>query len=230
MTEAATLGLYSTVQPCIMAFPSVIAARAFKRAGKEKGEPKFGGTFILDPTGEDLKGMKTLTVNLSKAKWPGLNLGEALKTGEFKWPFKSGNAEIERRKVKLQKAGKDYTGDLDFVKDKIVLKASSKYQPGLAIINAGKIVDLDGAAIAANANKFYFGVHVLAQFNFVPYDAVGEDGKDGVTAYLQKVLSLNKGEKLSSGGQSAAETFKGYVGQTTTEDPTAGNLDDDIPF
>lgn len=232
MSEATAAGLYSTTAKVVMAFPSVVEARAFKRAGKEKGEAKFGGTFVFDADSEDLKAQKALVTKLAREKWPGRDLGADLKSGEFKWPFQSGDKQIEKRKTKLKNAGKEYTGDADFMAGKVILKASSKYQPGFAIIQNGKVVDLEGATITANKGKFYFGVEVLAQFNFVPYDAVGDDGKDGVTAYLQKVLSLNTGKKLSSGGQSAAEVFKGYVGHSTTEDPTAGNagMDDEIPF
>jgi hypothetical protein len=72
--------------------------------------------------------------------------------------------------------------------------------------------------------KFYFGVEVLPQFNFVAYDGVGNN-LDGVTAYLNMVFTTNKGKRLS-GGASAAETFKGYAGHTSTEDPTAGGGDE----
>lgn len=239
MTEAIqATGLYKTVAPVVMAFPSVIQARAFKRDGKEKGEPKFGGTFVFDPAGDDAKAMKALVVSLSRAKWPGLDIGAALKAGTFASPFKSGDKEIEKKKANLAKFGKTYNGDADYMAGKLVLKASSKYRPGLAILQPsevagqiGKIIDLNDTTIAVHASKFYFGVHVLALFKFVPYDAVGDNGKDGCTAYLQTVVSLNTGKKLSNAA-TAEETFHGYVGHSTPEDPTAGDnaLDDEIPF
>ena len=52
------------------------------------------------------------------------------------------------------------------------------------------------------------------------------DGKKQVSAYLNMVLSLNKGQRLGA-TRSAAEVFKGYAGQMTNIDPTD---DDDIPF
>lgn len=220
-----TSGIYSFTAPAILAFPGLLEAKKFKRAGKETGEAKFGASFVFDPDHPDLKPMKTLAATLAKQKWPGGDLSKML------FPFKSGDKEIEKRIAKLKKEGKEYKGDADFMKGKVIVKTSSKYQPRLSVILNGKPVDLEGEALAAHKGKFYFGTQALAQLNFVPYDAIKEGDSDGVTAYLNMVLTLNKGERLS-GGASAAEVFKGYVGHSTTEDPTAvgETVDDEIPF
>lgn len=213
---------YTLQLPAIMAFPSLLEARKFKRAGKETGEAKFGASFVLDPTSPDLVEAKNYAAAAAKAKWPGLT-----SFADLKFPFQSGDKMIEERKAKLQKEGKEYDGKLDFVKGKVVIKAGSKFRPKLAILVGGKIVELDDDTIKQHASKFYFGTEALAQFNFVAYDKVNSDAKDGVTAYLQQVLTLNKGEKLS-GGASAAEVFKGYAGQVSNVNPTG--LDEEIPF
>lgn len=220
-----TKGIYSLTAPAVLAFPALLEARKFKRNGKETGDPKFGATFVFPADSGDLKAMKELAIKLVREKWPGRDLKE------IKFPFKSGDKEIEKQIVKLKKEGKEYTGRADFMKGMTVLKASSKYQPRLSILLNGRPVDLEGDTLNAHKGKFYFGVHALAQFNFVSYDAIKDGDPDGITAYLNMVLSLNKGERLS-GGASAAEVFKGYVGHSTTEDPTEvqGELDDEIPF
>lgn len=222
------LGIFNSTKPVVMSFPNLIEARKFKRNGKETGEAKFDASFNFPPDHPDLKTLKEIAVSVAKAKWPGRDLGADVKSGELKLPWDTGDRLIAKRQAKLQKAGKPADEKGDFMKGLVVLKSSSKYEPRLALAENGKVVDLEGAARAASKAKFYFGVEVLIQVNFVAYDAVGDGGKDGVTAYLNMVLSTNKGKKLA-GGASAAETFKGYVGTTTTEDPTGG-LDDEIPF
>lgn len=234
-------GLYTLTIPVVMAHPSLVTARAFKSKGKEKGEAKFGASFIFDPESVDLKAMKAKAVQVAAAKWPGRDCaGESkgkvvVENGEnvrmpatFKFPFTSGDTVANKRVAKLKAEGKEDDGKGDFQRGKVVVKTASKFAPRLAVILNGKPVDLDEDTLKAHASKFYFGVKVLAQFNFVPYDAVGETGTDGVTVYLNSVLTLNTGEKLSSGGAPASEVFKGYVGSATTEDPTAGTGADDV--
>ena len=111
------------------------------------------------------------------------------------------------------------------MKGKVVIACRSKYEPRLAYIERGKIIDLEtDTQKVANKTKFYPGVEVLAQINLLPYEAVGKDGKPGVTVYLNMVLSTCKGSRIS-GGQTASEAFKGYVGSVSAEDPTAPGTD-----
>lgn len=224
MTEVAKLdGSYNLTTPVVMIHPNLHEARQFKdKAGKAKGEPKFGASFVFAPGTPDLDALKVLAVRVARQKWPEVDIKS------LKFPFTAGDKLIEKRKAKLSATGKPYDGKADFQAGKVVLKSASKYPPRLAGIENGKIVDYEGPTLAASKGKFYFGVEVLAQFNLVPYD--GDDGPGGVTAYLNMVLTTNKGERLS-GGASASEVFKGYVGHASTVDPTASeDLDDEIPF
>lgn len=221
MTEAAkTDGIFNFTQPSVMTFPVLFEAKAFKKNGKETGEPKFKASFLLPKDSDDLKAMKTLAAKLARIKWPDRPFSELL------FPFASGDAMIEERRKK----GKD---DSEHLHGMVVLTAKSKYEPRLAYVEKNKIIDLetDTAKLAAKG-KFYPGVEVLAQVNFVAYDGVGQN-KSGVTAYLNMVLSTCKGARLS-GGQVASEAFKGYVGSVSAEDPTApgagGSIDDELPF
>lgn len=212
--------LFNLTQVVVMAHPNLITARPFKKNGKEVGDPKFGAQFVFKPDSEDLKAMKSLAIQVAKARWPGRDIAKDIKENNFSFPFNDGNKIAEKRK---NKSGKD---DADYARGNVVIAARSKYRPNLAILEGGRLVDLtEEAAIVANKGKFYFGVEVLAQFNFQPFE--GGTGPDGVCAYLNMVVSTNTGKKIAGGsGQSASQVFKGYVGGASAEDPTGGETED----
>lgn len=219
---------FTFTAPAILAHPTLFTARGFGPKGKETGEPKFSANFIIDPAHPDWVAMKDMAIRLAKATWPSINIGEAAKAGQLLFPFKNGTSLADERKQKCEAAQKKPDGE--FQRGKGVLVARTKLAPRLSVILNGRPVDLDTDDLkTAHAGKFYFGTECLAQVTFVTHDKVGGNAA-GVNAWLDMVLSLNKGEKLSSGG-SAAEVFKGYVGHTSTEDPTGGPIkDDEIPF
>ncbi len=217
MTDQTQDGIFNLTKPVIMTFPNLFKARPFKgKGGKELGEPKFDASFLLDPDSDDLKNMKALCVKIARANRPSTDL----KTLAF--PFKSGDKLADQAKAKNK--------DNEVSRGKVSLSARSKYQPKLAVFENGKIVDLDDeTAIARYKSRFYPGVLVYAQLNFVWYDEVGQ-GPAGVNAYLNMVLTTGKGARLG-GGRSAADVFSGYVGIVSDVDPTAGQMpDDEIPF
>lgn len=223
--------IFNLTVPVVMSHPHLLEAVKFKgKNGKESGEPKFSASFGFPADNADLPNIKALAMSVAKAKWPGRDVVADMKERLFAFPFSNGNTLIQKRIKALKDKGKEYTGDADFQKDQLILKSSSKFQPRLSIILNNKPVDLTDETIKVHKSKFYFGTFALAQFNFVAYDGVGQN-PDGVTAYLNMVLSLNRGEKLTSGGPSAAEVFAGYAGNLSGEDPTGGaDMNDDIPF
>jgi len=217
MSEAAkTDGIFNLTVPVVMTFPQLFDAKAFTKNGKAQGEPKYSANFEFPIASEDLKAIKALMGKMARSKWPDKPLTELC------FPLANGDKLADARKEK----GKD---DGEHMRGKVVISARSKYEPRLAYLDGGKIVDLDNVtAKAAAKNKFYPGVEVLAQFNLVPYDAVGQNSRGGVTAYLNMVLSTGKGARLS-GGQTASEAFKGYVGSVSAENPEAPGSEE-IPF
>lgn len=224
---------YLMTSPAPNAYCFVTEAKAFKRNGKETGDPKYQSTIVFDAEHPDFLAMKALTLKLAKMKWPGKNVQEEVKARNFKLPFTTGDSTIAKAKKKASDAGKEYDGKVDWLAGKFLVKSSSKFAPQLSVFKDKKIIELnDAILLAANKKAFYSGVLGLSELAFVPYDAVGDDGKDGVTTYLQSLLSLNKGEKHGGGGVSAVEKFSAYAGQLSEQDPTAGqeDLDDDIPF
>jgi len=213
MTES----IFTFTHPAIMAHPTLITPRAFKnkKTGKELGEAKFGASFVLDRDHPDLAPFKALCVEVARSA--GANPKEVAK-----WPFKSGTKLADDRKAVCEAAGK--TPDGEYQRDKAVIAGRSKFPPSLAFLEGKRIVELDNeTAIKNNAGKFYFGVLALPRLALVFTDI---DGKKQVSAYLNMVLSLNKGQRLGA-TRSAAEVFKGYAGQVSDIDPTD---DDDIPF
>ncbi len=216
--------VYNLTTPVVMSYPQLLEAKPFMRKGKPVGDPKFNATFQFLLDSADLKAMKALCARVAKEKWPGRDL----KTLAF--PFQNGDNIADTAKATTDKKGNPKPSkDREFYRGHVVLKASSKYEPRLSGVENGIAVDYEGASLKAAAGKFYPGVQVLAQFNFVPYEGIDEK-PDGVTAYLNMVFTTNKGVRMRS-GQSAAEVFKGYVGSVSAEDPTGGaQEDDEIPF
>lgn len=104
-----------------------------------------------------------------------------------------------------------------------ILQASSKFDVELARLDAGKIVDIKEphAIAAAGKDLFYPGAWVVPAVSFKGFRRKKLDDKDGVTAYLQNVLFIRKGEKIDTGGgASNQEVFGGFSGYTSY-DPTA---------
>lgn len=202
-----TDGVFNFTQPVVMSFPHLFEAVAFKKNGRETGEAKYSANFNFPADSEDLKTLKTLAARVARAKWPDKPFSE------IAFPFTSGDKLADDRKQKGKSDG-------EYTRGKVVMVSRSKYEPRLAYVEKGKIVDCESdMAKQAAKNKFYSGAEVLAQINFQAYDGVGSN-KDGVTAYLGMVLTTGKGTRLS-GGQTASEAFRGYAGAVSAEDPTA---------
>ncbi len=214
MSEDKNLGLFTITKPVVMAFPHLFKPVKFKdKQGRESGEEKFSANFVIPSDHPDLSGMKAIAAKVAKARWPGVDL----KTLAF--PFQSGTAQADKRKA----AGKE---DGEYTRGCAVIAARSKYEPRLSGTENGKIVDYDLKS-AELSKKFFPGAEVLGQINFVAYEGVGRN-PNGVTAYLNMVYSTGKGTKLSgTGGASAAETFKGYAGTVTEENPLEGTAPDE---
>lgn len=225
--------------PAVMIHPGVIEAKAFKdkKTGKEKGEPKFGGSFLFAAEDPELAEIQKHLVAVAKAEWPKpyrldrkkMQL-RATKTagGKTVWdddvlpvdlPLKDGDKAADARRDARVKAGKSEDEKGIIQRGKIVLKGSSKFAPRLGVLANGRIAELETEeARKANKSKFYFGAEALATFNFKPMEV---DGERFIVCYLQSVLVTGKGKKIA-GGQSLADTFSKYVGQASAEDPLGG--------
>lgn len=205
MSDAKSAGIFVTTAPVEMVFPHLFEPRAFKRGeGRQVGEPKYDGMFVFDADHPDLTPLKQHMARLAKAEWGG-NEG-------VRFPLKSGSKIADEAKAKTPPK------DNEFLRDRLTVTARSIYAPGLSVLMDGRgFVDFRDDARASVKDKFYAGVQVLVELNFVPQLV---DGNKYMTAYLNKVASLNKGERRG-GGKPASETFAGYAGKVSAEDPTA---------
>ena len=193
-----------------MIFGNVIVPKAFKdkKTGKDKGEAKFDGTFLLEPGSADLKAAKALAASVAKTQWPGRDLKE------LKFPFTLGEVLIKRGIDRAVKDGKE-PRDQSFFEDHVVFVARSKFEVGLGVLKGSTIEQFSGDKRHLAKDKFYNGCYVVPSVNFVAYES--EFG-DGVNAFLDAVLWVKDGEKLG-GTTDLTNVFKGYAGTVTAEDP-----------
>lgn len=192
---------------------TLIQARAFKKDGKDKGDPKFGATFLFNPEHPDLKNLKQKAIDAAQWKRPGVDLKSV------KWPWTNPGVDADKAKA-LKK-------DREFLRPFVVLKARSIFEVALSVLENGAIVDLETPAAKNGARDkfFYNGVLCGAVFSFVPYDR--DDGGIGVTAYLNRVLSTGAGDPIKvSSGPSGAEVFSKYAGRPSQVDPGANSYED----
>ena len=187
--------------PRVMLYAHLITPRKFKdpKTGRE-GDPRFEASFLLPVGSDDQKAAVAAASKAASLLYPGRDL----KTLHF--PFKKAEDVGEKDRERA-------TGH-------IVLATKTPRPAKLSIIQNGKVIDLPNATEderAAAAKHFFRGAEVYASINFKAYEGMG----DGVTAYLQHILSTGKGEKIA-GGRSGSEVFGGYIGITSDEDPTSG--------
>lgn len=186
-------------EPVVLMFPQFFEPKRVKRNGKEVGEPKYSVQMII--TKANAKALVKRAKEIAKA-----HFGNDLDGVVF--PFKDGDKEAEKAR------SKGYNGD--HYEDMVVLKASSKYPPGLCDRQGNDVID---------PKKIYSGIHARLELNFVAYDPVGEGGKSGVTAYFNSAIVWAEGTRLT--GKSAQDTFAEYMGKDTEKDV---DDDDEIPF
>lgn len=223
-------GIVQPAGPGRMVYCNVVTGRKYKEAGKEVGETKFDGTFVLSK--EEMKPLFAKAKEVVGARFPGRDLKE------LSFPWKTAERAIEDAG---KRAHKKSNGDADkvakakeqaaklFPAGTYVLKASSKYEPTLSFADGGKIIEYTAANRAAARKQFYAGTFAVPQLNLVAFVAKKLDDKDGVCAYLNLVHFVHDGEKI--GGFNAADAFKAYAGTVSDVDPTGGEeLDDDPSF
>lgn len=200
---------YTFREPVRCAFVSVFDPKKFKKNGKDIGEAKFQTTFLIPEDSTEIPAIKAAIAAVARAKWPDRPLTE------LKMPLVSGKKKADKAAAK-SKDGKFYLGNL-------VLTARTQYPPVLNVLDKGSIVTLDSdMAKAKYKGKFYSGAIMAGEVKFVAYE--GDEGADGVTAYLQSLLWVKDGERI--GGKDQSETYRGYVGQKSDDDPD----DDEVPF
>lgn len=236
MTEATDKSAndFTTINPVVSIYPHVLEPSQYEDpVTKKKGKLEYSSQFLFPPTSPDFVALKSAVIAAIKAKWPGLDFAAAYKAGDLKMPWVSGDKKIEKVKAKLAAKNKEYGGNIDFMAGMMLVKAhTEKFPPQIGIIQGGKVIDLVTAeAKTLHKSKFYSGVEAGFHVRISAYDGVGDDGKPGVTLYLQSFVSTGRGKQI--GGKVASQVFSGFAGKVSAEDPTTGKkdeLDDEIPF
>lgn len=188
--------------------------------------PKFSGNFEIDKGSSEEKRVRAAIVEAARQKWPNMDVGTAIREGRLNVPIADGDKLADKAKQKSEDTGKQRLRE--WSRGKVVLTARSKdeYPPAVTLRENGQTVECETLdAVSRAKGKFlYTGVQVLFGVCLVAYDAVGNDGKPGVAAYLEAVESLGFGTKLIA-AKARTDRFKGYVGLEKDEDPTGSGQD-----
>lgn len=211
---------YQSVEAHPMIYTELFKPVAYKDESGKEGKLRYKAAFILDPESADFKAIKKLASRVAKEKFGTLERTED--EPKLKWPWIKVDNYIVKRNRK-----KPGSGDrLAWAAGKIMLQTMTgeDIAPALGVLEAGAIIDLDGEVLRAkHKGKFYSGVN--AYFGVTVKAFAG--GNDGTCAYLNMVLTTNKGEKRGGGQRSVKEAFSKYVGKHSAEDPTDGIDDED---
>ena len=150
----------------------------------EKGVESYSVVMMFDKN-SDLTKIKELYKKTVKEKY-----GDKVPKN-FQSPFKNGN-------------DKDLDKYPDF-KDKILVTAKSKFQPGLIDQHKEELLD---------PKDFYAGCYARASVTTYPWEYMG---KVGINFGLQNIQKLADGEKLG-GGVTAADEFDVVESDTPEDD------------
>lgn len=219
-----------------MVFCSVITPREVKLPNGRKGLSRYQAVFAIPrdnpiveagyPDDEEHKSIFRNTLTLVRGQWPGLfaeaqqaakaNGGVSVSglithlAGGIRFPFESVRMFNRKRAEKGKKPLSD-----DFDDDMILFtaKATDERPPNLGTVKTGKGIAYDNEDRKAHAREFYAGAEAYFQTAFAAYPV---DGRNFVTAYLNRVYVNGKGERLGGGGE---EIFNAYLGNVTQDNP-----------
>lgn len=183
--------LYVTPEATLV-FPHLFEPKPIIINGQPQGDPLYSVSLLFDK--QDLGDMKQIVRNLAQAQWPGQDLKS------LHLPFRDGDSEADKQ------AQKGRNGE--FYRGRVLVKASSKFEPGVVGPDKQDIID---------PKEIYSGAIVRAQLNIKTFTA---GVNKGVKCYLNHVMKTREGERLM--GSSAQDAFSGITGVTTSVDPTGG--------
>lgn len=232
---------YRLVKPARLLYSSVAQKSAPKLKSGGTAEPKYGGTFGIEKEDFDeivkleVRAIKSETGNFTNPAdyYLACTSGETaakrvIQAAEFDAQSATPDEalKIVEKAEKRAEMYRQYAG---------ILVAASKYDVELCRLENGKIIDIDvstdtNRAMAAR-EYFYGGAYVVPAVAFSGYRRKKLEDRDGVTAYLQNVLFVRKGDRIGGLAPSNKEVFGGF----SDYDPTLGgaatdDLDDDVAF
>ena len=221
MADAKVVGVvFDASEPSIGTFLNLVTPKRVSQSSNEV--PTYSGNFEMPADGKDLPRLRAAIAEAARELFPGLDLGAAIKSGEFIVPLQSGDMLADKAQAKSKATGKERLREWSRGKFVLVSRSKEDYPPSLTIVSGGKVVDVSDADArkAIGSKHFFSGQRVLFGVCLKAYHAVGVTGKPGVKAYLQVVHSCGGGEKLF-GGADPTERFSAVYGLESQEDPTA---------
>ena len=210
---------FDSMVPWMGTFLNLDKPRTITQSPREV--PKFSGNFETDKGSEEEKRIRAAIIECARQQWPGMDIGAAIREGRLNVPLSDGDKLADKAKQKSADSGKSRLREWSRGKVVLIARSKDEYPPACTIRENGQTVVLEtlDAVSRAKGKFFYTGVQVLFGVKLSAYDAVGADGKPGVTAYLEAVESLGTGERLIA-QKDRTERFKGYIGLEKDEDPT----------
>lgn len=233
----ADLEQFQMTKPAPLIWASIITPRPARRLPSgDTVEPAYEGTWLFPPDHPDLSTIKAMMAKAATGFAPfaeriaaNKEAGRAL-LDKIAFPIKNGN------KVADHGAAADPPKDREFARGMALLKAKSNVEiktgpkkgqplspPKIVVLQGDRYVRYSDEHERQLAKKFFYsGVLAVGTFAFAPYAGMG----GGVACYLNEILSVNAGEKITTGGDDEAkygnpDQFKGYVGHVSSVDPTA---------
>ena len=190
--------------------------------------PKFSANFEIEKGSTEEARLRAAIVAAARQKWPNLDIGAAIKEGRLHVPLSDGDKLADQAAKNSEASGKKRLREWSRGKVVLVARSKDEFPPAVTFRENGHTVECEtlDAVARAKGKYLYTGVQVLFGVKFAAYDAVGEDGKPSVVAYLEAVESLGTGERLIA-QRDKTERFKGYMGLEKDEDPTGADAGGD---
>lgn len=215
---------FDSMVPWTGAFLNLDKPRTITQSPREV--PKFSGNFEIEKGSTEEKRIRAAIVEAARQMWPNMDVGAAIREGRLNVPLSDGDKLADKAKQKSADTGKSRLREWSRGKVVLIARSKDEYPPAVTVRENGQTVVLETLdAVSRAKSKFlYTGVQCLFGVRLSAYDAVGADGKPGVTAYLEAVESLGTGERLIA-QKDRTERFRGYIGLEKDEDPTGASAD-----
>lgn len=224
MTEQIVANRHQMVKPAPTIWSHLIKPRPPRTVKGVAFKAQYETTFLFGPSDPDFLAIKTMLGQIAMAKFG--------RVDNLKYPFESGD--------KLADAARTTGKDKEFLRGKVLFKphalvtkqdGSPVQPPRLLVLNSGKYIRYQDEAERPAAGKFFYpGCLCVGEVSLVAYAGMG----GGVSAYLNEILSLNTGERISAGVDDEskygdANKWSQYVGTVSSVNPMQG-MDAEIPF
>ena len=219
-------------EPARLLFSSVVVPSAAKLKNGGFAEPKRSATFGIGE--KDFKALVGHMIEAIKSE-----MGTFSKPDDYYLACMSGETAAKRAIAKAAFDAQGKPADEAFkIKEKAegyaamyrqyagILTANSKFDVSIARLEGGKVIDIITDGMTPEQLKktekdyFYRGAYVSGAIELSAFRRKTLDDKDGVTAYLQNVLFVRRGESLGGASAPNSSVFGGYTGYSDV-DPTA---------